>query len=170
MVAHFGEREGQEPRVHSVDGPTPAVTSRGAAELAQPYLTEYHATQGGKERVRPVDEPIPTLDCSNRFGLAEPFMLSAGGPEVGPRSTNEPAHTVLTRDHIGMAAPFLAGAGGPSGMGKPQSVDEPIGTVIAENHRAVIVPVTHPDKPGGTEDAFNAVQVAYEQATREVQA
>jgi len=148
MVAHFGENEGQAPRVHSVDEPTPAVTSRGAAELAQPFLTEYHATQGGKERTRPVDEPIPTLDCSNRFGLAEPFMLSAGGPEVGPRSTNEPAHTVLTRDHIGVAAPFLAGAGGPSGMGKPQSIDEPMGTVIAENHRAVIVPVTHPDKPG----------------------
>ena len=149
MVAHFGERVGQEPRVHSVDEPTPAVTSRGAAELATPYLTEYHSTtEGGDERVRPVEDPLPTLDCSNRFGLAQPFMLSAGGPEVAPRSTNDPAHTVLTRDHIGVASPFLAGAGGPTGMGRPQSVDEPIGAVIGENHRAVIIPVTHPDKPG----------------------
>lgn len=149
FVAHFGEREGQEPRVHSVDEPTPAVTSRGAAELATPYLTEYHSTQdGGNERVRPVEDPLPTLDCSNRFGLAQPFMLSAGGPEVGPISTEEPANTILTRGHMGVAAPFLAGAGGPTGMGRPQSVEEPMGTVIGENHRAVIIPVTHPDKPG----------------------
>ena len=148
MVAHFGERDGQEPRVHSVDDPTPAVTSRGAAELAQPFLTEFHATQNGKERVRGVDEPLPTVDCAPRFGLAESVMMSAGGPEVAPRSVDEPAHTVLTRDHIGVASAFLAGAGGPSGMGKPQSVEDPLGTVIGENHRAVIVPVTHPDKPG----------------------
>ena len=149
MVAHFGEREGQEPRTHSVDEPAPVVTSRGAAELAVPFVTEYHATQeGGNERVRAVEEPLPTLDCANRFGLTEPFMMSAGGPEVGPRSVEEPAHTVLTRDHIGVAAPFIAGAGGPVGMGKPQSVDEPLKTVIGENHRAVIVPVTHPDQPG----------------------
>lgn len=148
FVAHFGEREGQDPRVHSVDEPAPAVTSRGAAELAQPFVTEYHSDTPGKERVRPIDEPLPTQDCANRFGLAQPFMVSAGGPEVGPRSTEEPAHTVLTRDHIAIASPFLAGAGGPSGMGKPQSVDAPMGTIIAKNHRAVIIPVTHPDKPG----------------------
>lgn len=149
MVAHFGEREGQEPRTHSVDDPAPAVTSRGAAELAVPFVTEYHATQeGGNERVRAVEDPLPTLDCSNRFGLTEPFMMSAGGPEVAPRSVEDPAHTVLTRDHIGVAAPFIAGAGGPTGMGHPQSIDEPLKTVIGVNHRAVIVPVTHPDAPG----------------------
>jgi DNA (cytosine-5)-methyltransferase 1 len=149
MVAHFGEREGQEPRVHSVDEPTPAVTSRGAAELAQPFVTEYHNDAAGKERVRPIDEPLPTQDCANRFGLAQPFMMSAGGPKVAPRSVDAPSHTVLTRDHIGVASPFLAAAGGPEGMGRhPQSVDEPLGTVVTENHRAVIIPVTHPDKPG----------------------
>lgn len=148
MVAHFGEREGQEPRTHSVDDPTPAVTSRGAAELVQPFISEYHSDTAGKERVRPVTEPLPTQDCANRFGLAQPFMMSAGGPEVGPRSVEDPAHTVLTRDHIGVATPFVAGAGGPTGMGRPQSVDEPLGTVIGANHRAVIVPVTHADREG----------------------
>lgn len=149
MVAHFGEREGQDPRVHSVDAPAPAVTSRGAAELAQPFVTEYHGDDAGRERVRPVTDPMPTLDCANRFGLAQPFMMSAGGPEVGPRSTEEPAHTVLTRDHIGLAAPFITAAGGPEGMGRqPHSVDEPLGTVVGENHRAVIVPVTHQDPAG----------------------
>lgn len=148
MVAHFGEREGQQPRVHSVDAPAPAVTSRGAAELAQPFVTEYHGDDAGKERVRPVTDPLPTLDCSNRFGLAQPFMMSAGGPKVGPRSTEEPAHTVLTRDHIALAAPFIAGAGGPARAGEPASVDKPLGTILGRSTRAVIVPVTHQDRAG----------------------
>ena len=33
IVPNFGEREGQEPRVHDVDEPVPAVTSRGAGSF-----------------------------------------------------------------------------------------------------------------------------------------
>lgn len=137
-----------ERRAKSAEEPLGAVTGSNDYGVAQPFITEYHNDEKGKERVKPVGEPLPTQDCANRFGLAQPFMMSAGGPEVAPRSTEDPAHTVLTRDHIAVAAPFIAGAGGPSGQGRPQSVEDPLGTVIGENHRAVIVPVTHPDKPG----------------------
>ena len=40
IVPNFGEREGQEPRVHSIDDPVPAVTSRGAGSLVSPMLVE----------------------------------------------------------------------------------------------------------------------------------
>ena len=40
IVPNFGEREGQEPRVHDVDEPVPAVTSRGAGSLVSPALVE----------------------------------------------------------------------------------------------------------------------------------
>ena len=40
IVPNFGEREGQEPRVHDVDEPVPAVTSRGAGSLVSPALIE----------------------------------------------------------------------------------------------------------------------------------
>jgi DNA (cytosine-5)-methyltransferase 1 len=157
-------------------------------DLAIPFVTEYHSTQAdGKERVRPVTDPLPAQDTSNRFGLAQPasFMMSAGGPECPPRSTEDPAHTVLTRDHIAVVRPegftiqvthqdapgsdpaarvrsvdepvqavtgahrgelafvqpFVTTAGGPVGQGRnPQSVDEPVGTVIGENHRALVQP------------------------------
>jgi DNA (cytosine-5)-methyltransferase 1 len=148
MVAHFGEREGQEPRIHSIDAPAPVVTSRGAAELVQPFIAEYHNDQGSEPRVKSVDSPLPTQTTEPRFGLAQPFMLSAGGPECPARSTEEPAHTVLTRDHIAIARPFVTAAGGPEGQGRqPQSVDEPLRTVLAENHKALIVPVTHSGGP-----------------------
>ena len=40
IVPNFGERGGQQPRVHDVDEPVPAVTSRGAGALVSPALVE----------------------------------------------------------------------------------------------------------------------------------
>ena len=38
LVPNFGERDGQEPRIHDVDDPLPTVTSRGAGSLVSPTL------------------------------------------------------------------------------------------------------------------------------------
>ncbi|WP_256863864.1 DNA cytosine methyltransferase, partial [Pseudomonas aeruginosa] len=38
---------------------------------------------------------------------------------------------------LGLASAVLVGAGGPSYSGKPASVDQPLGTVVTENHRAI---------------------------------
>ena len=40
LVPNFGERDGQEPRIHDVDDPLPTVTSRGAGSLVSPTLVE----------------------------------------------------------------------------------------------------------------------------------
>ena len=40
IVPNFGERDGQEPRIHDIDDPMPAVTSRGAGSLVAPVLVE----------------------------------------------------------------------------------------------------------------------------------
>ena len=40
IIPGFGEREGQQPRVHSVDNPLPSVTSKGAGSLVIPTLQE----------------------------------------------------------------------------------------------------------------------------------
>jgi len=36
ITAAFGEREGQAPRVHSVDDPTPTICAQGRVNLGQP--------------------------------------------------------------------------------------------------------------------------------------
>ena len=40
MVPNFGERDGQEPRVHPIDQPAPAVTGKGAGRLISPTIAE----------------------------------------------------------------------------------------------------------------------------------
>lgn len=59
-----------------------------------------------------MDQPIPTVAGAGAIGLVTPELR-----------------------------PFLVGAGGPTGKGAPQSVDDPLGTVLAENHTAVCEPV-----------------------------
>lgn len=53
----------------------------------------------------------------------------------------------IMRYVVDAAEPFIVGQGGPIYSGKPKSVEEPFGTMTAENHRAIvlptIVPVTH---------------------------
>lgn len=53
----------------------------------------------------------------------------------------------IMRYVVDAADPFIIGQGGPIYSGKPVSVNQPFGTLTAENHRAVvspmIVPVTH---------------------------
>ena len=37
VVPNFGERDGQEPRVHDVDEPVPTVTSQGSGKPRLPH-------------------------------------------------------------------------------------------------------------------------------------
>lgn len=41
---------------------------------------------------------------------------------------------------IDLPSPFIVGTGGPEYMGNPASIEKPLGTVITQNHRAVITP------------------------------
>ena len=50
IIPNFGERDGQQPRVHDIQEPAPAVTSRGAGSLVSPTMAEAvleRALEGG---------------------------------------------------------------------------------------------------------------------------
>lgn len=218
FIAEYHSTQGDGPeRVRPVGEPLPTQDCANRYGLAQPeafMVTVNHgvdAKSGSPEtRVKPVDGPAPVVTGENGTGIIQPFMMSAGGPEVGPRSTEDPVNTVLTRDHmgvvtplaaevpgqaftlpvthqdapgadpaarvrgvdepvqsvtgahrgeLGLARPFITGAGGPSGQGKPQSVDEPLGTVLGENHRAVVdaftLALTHSKDPASRTRSFD---------------
>ena len=83
IVANFGERDGQEPRVHDVDDPLPTVTSRGAGSLATPVLVEPILEQLQEDNVDPrrvvlVDGQPYLLDIRFRM-LQNPELARAMG-------------------------------------------------------------------------------------------
>lgn len=76
LIAHFGERAGQKPRVHSLDDPLPTVTHRGAGDLIEPFLVESnHARKspGDRRGVLSIEDPLPTITQKNGVGVIEPI-------------------------------------------------------------------------------------------------
>jgi DNA (cytosine-5)-methyltransferase 1 len=163
IVPNFGEREGQEPRSHSVDEPLPTVTGHGAGALCQALLLPQQS--GGQ--LRPVDRPVPTVACDGAIGLVEPILIPQFSSQ-GARSVDRPVNTLTTTSRgIGLAQ-FVVSAGGPTGRGRnPRSLDDPMDTVMTENHDALVqsfmVTVNHGDEGaasagGRAKDRFGLVE------------
>lgn len=70
IIANFGERKGQAPRTHAINAPLPAVTSRGAGTLVEPFLTTYYRHGG----VTSVEDPVPVVTTRDRIALVRPVI------------------------------------------------------------------------------------------------
>lgn len=116
IVPNFGEREGQQPRVHDVDNPLPAVTSHGAGALVNPLLVQTDQLGSNGLCVRPLEQPVPTLVTKKNLALAEPVMVEVnhGGTDGNNRtkSVEEPLPTVTTKRNIGIVEPVLKATDG----------------------------------------------------------
>jgi DNA (cytosine-5)-methyltransferase 1 len=71
------------------------------------------------------------------------------------QSANEPLRTVTSYPKGGafsVVSPVMVGAGGPEYSGKPTSAEQPVGTLLTQNHRgfaaASLVQLGNGDKPG----------------------
>jgi DNA (cytosine-5)-methyltransferase 1 len=104
IVPFFGEREGQQPRSHSVDDPLPAVTSHGAGGLVEPFIIPVN--HGPDERSYSVENPMPTITTVDAWALIESFLLKYNGTG-GPRSVDEPLDTISTKDRFALVQTFL---------------------------------------------------------------
>ena len=150
IVPQFGERDGQTPRTHSLEEPSPAVTSHGAGALVQPFLTHFrgdHAAKSdGSQRSSSLCSPLPTQDTSNRFGMVEPFIIATnqtGGNGSYVRSSSRPLPTLVTKANQAVVESFVVTVNnGESGTmcRQAKSVNEPLGTVTGSMGEAVCEP------------------------------
>jgi DNA (cytosine-5)-methyltransferase 1 len=90
-------------------------------------------------------EPLPTVTCPNRgeLTLISPTLIQSGygeRPGQGPRvpGLGQPLGTVVAGGiKHALTSSVLVGAGGPEYSGKPATADQPVGTLMIQNHRAV---------------------------------
>ena len=127
-----------------------AYPKGGGMALVAANLVHYYGTKaGGRPRCGDLADPFRTATAAgNRFGLMAATLVQTGyGERPGqlPRVLGlaKPLGTVVAGGgkHALVAsrlAPFLAGAGGPEFSGKPVMIDKPMGTLTAENHRALV--------------------------------
>ena len=109
IVPNFGERDGQGPRVHDVDDPVPAVTSRGAGSLVSPMLVEPILKQVRDANVDPrrivfVDGHPYLLDIRFRM-LQNPELARAMGFEDEETSYEFVGNVTEVTKQIGNAVP-----------------------------------------------------------------
>jgi DNA (cytosine-5)-methyltransferase 1 len=71
-----------------------------------------------------------SLECPSIFGRKKPLA----------DATLRRIAKGIMRYVVNAADPFIVGQGGPIYSGKPVSINQPIGTLTTENHRAVVVP------------------------------
>lgn len=129
----YGEREGQQPRIHDIEKPLPTIVSSGKHYLCEPKLAPIidkayggnYAGSGSK-----VDEPIDTITTVDHNRLVVPTLIqyhseTAKG-EVRGQTITDPIMTVDGSNRYGLVASFLSKFY-KSGTG--QDIREPLHTV-----------------------------------------
>ncbi len=78
IVPQFGERNGQLPRVHSVDAPIPTVTGHGAGAVVEavmdPLIVQTDQTGSNGGCVRSCDTPLYTIVTKQNQALVQPIL------------------------------------------------------------------------------------------------
>ncbi|PTU70808.1 DNA cytosine methyltransferase [Chromobacterium haemolyticum] len=134
------------------DTPAPTITTAGNQLLAAATLVQAAYGDGKPGRaqrwgsgVRDIEQPLNTITASGCGGqaLAAATLVQMGyGERTGqqPRALDieRPLGTVVAGGgKHGLASAIIVGAGGPSYSAKPVAIDQPLGTILKENHRHV---------------------------------
>jgi DNA (cytosine-5)-methyltransferase 1 len=160
LTAQYGERPGQAPRSHRVDGPIPTVTPRdgGGFPLIAPALIQYNQEKGGETRGKGLSEPLNTVVSANRFGLVSAFISEhygdrPDGSTRNGRSAERPLPTTTARGTQNMlAGAYVARLCQNGGNGKyTNGADEPLTTIVSKAEHCVaaayVTRQNHGEKP-----------------------
>jgi DNA (cytosine-5)-methyltransferase 1 len=88
-------------------------------------------------------EPLRTITSWPRggsFAMASPVIAPAthqGSVRVNDPMDPLPTVTCANRGELTLISPVMVGAGGPEYSGKPTTADQPAGTLMTQNHRAI---------------------------------
>lgn len=128
----YGERKGQEPRIHDIEEPLPTIVSSGKHYLCEPKLAPCIMCNNENNIGASVEAPLPTITTGNRNYMAVPTLIqyhseTAAG-EVRGQSIEEPIMTVDGSNRYGLVTSFLSKF---YKTGTGQDMRDPLGTVTA---------------------------------------
>lgn len=128
----YGERKGQEPRIHDIEKPLPTIVSTGKHYLCEPYMVQIGQTGFTADRSKDIREPLSTVVSKNEHCLISPTLIQyhseTSEKETRGQQVTEPVMTVDGSNRYGLVTSFLSKFY-KSGIG--QDIREPLGTVTA---------------------------------------
>ena len=110
-------------------------------DAADPFIVPIANWSG--ESVQSAHEPLRTVTSWPRggsFAMASPIIAPAthqGSDRINDPHAPLPTVTCANRGELTLISPVLVGAGGPAYSGKPATTDQPAGTLMTQNHRAI---------------------------------
>lgn len=142
FIAGVGGRQGQSPE-RSLERPYQTITTKNDSAIVAPFLAPV--THPGDQRVHSLEEPMRTVTGANRGeeALIAPVLIPRYGewPNHPARGStlDQPMPTVVpTQNGAQLCATFLAKHFGDAGQRPGSSMDEPVDTVTARDHNAVV--------------------------------
>ena len=110
-------------------------------DSAAPFIVPIANWSG--ETVQSADEPLRTVTSypkGGAFSVVSPIIAPAthqGSDRINDPLKPLPTVTCANRGELTLISPLMVGAGGPEYSGKPVGIDQPVGTLMTQNHRAI---------------------------------
>jgi DNA (cytosine-5)-methyltransferase 1 len=101
LVPMYGERNGQEPRTHSIKEPVPTIPASGDGKFGVVAPGAFILHQDAPGRPRGTDEPVPTIRGRNGHGLVQAIIIPYYGTGVPDRIT-DPLASVTGKDRFAL--------------------------------------------------------------------
>ena len=136
----YGERQGQDPRVHDIDKPVPTVVGAGkhnvCAPVIAPYLVECnHACSG---HIADVTEPYKTITAKHTGGVVAPVLIQYHTEQtenVRANGLETPINTVDASNRYGFVSANLVEY---YTGGRPLDISAPMHTVTSHDREALV--------------------------------
>jgi DNA (cytosine-5)-methyltransferase 1 len=158
IIPFFGERDGQEPRTHSIEEPLPTITTQGAGGIVEAYLIEpFTIGQQSCASPRSVDNPVATISTGGAISLIEPCLVNLShmgegdsGHQHRVYDVDKPMPTVTGKGQFGVVEPFIVPQ---FSQNNPKSVDDPLSTLTTTSRgvglcEPVVIAIDHASGDG----------------------
>ncbi|NWC48673.1 DNA cytosine methyltransferase [Pseudomonas edaphica] len=134
-------------------------------DSATPFIVPIANWSG--ETVQSAGEPLRTITSypkGGAFSVVSPIIAPAthqGSDRINDPLEPLPTVTCANRGELTLISPLMVGAGGPAYSGKPVGMDQPVGTLMTQNHRALasacIVQAEHGEGSGANKRRSHGV-------------
>lgn len=159
----YGERKGQQPRIHDIKEPLPTIVSSGKHYLCEPYIVQIGQTGFAEDRSKDIREPLTTIVSKNEHCLIEPCLtpyIMCNNEHNTGAGVEAPLPTVTTGNRNFVAAPVLIPYHSETTAGevRGQRLDEPLMTADGSNRYGMITAFIHKYFDGGYSGAGDSLQ------------
>lgn len=102
----YGERKGQEPRIHDIEEPLPTIVGSGKHYLCEPYMVQIGQTGFTADRSKDVRDLLTTIVSKNEHCLISPTLIQyhseTSKDEVRGQAIENPIMTVDSSNRYGL--------------------------------------------------------------------